>query len=527
MTRLLRVCQAAPAWVFGCALVLLAIYFIPHLVYFSNRPALILSEPAARAVLELSGPARERTVQRLISKNVEGVVFREETLRDLESSGRVFVASGEELLRLFKLQSVASYYVFEQIRDKQLNPAGSYIFFSESALFERVQAELKLRLPPGSVAVYERGIFRGDASFPDNFILESPYPPAVLRTVSLGWPVDRIKQMRRAVEERVSDTVWPVLWTDDPWLRGTSVTLAEGELTAVRLRTPFLRFPYESIHVVDDLDDLLGLARGSDLMDLEFLPPLPQNMPMLLSILAILAWSLSLSQWIPWSLLLSASWIVLILVLMPAHRDWVIQGTVLLLPAAALISWMGAADRFRARMNQSILSLRGLGRSMGGLVLFLMTGGWLLSTLIWQHESLPLDHLTVYGLMAVPAFSCLLFLSVWGIEVSNRPIYPRHLRTGMELALALGLILLCRQPWVLFVFAALAWARWLVLIERTRGRTLEHAPGTYAAFFCASALTVKLFVIASPLMASALILSAYGIGHTGATVWIARTEKTV
>ncbi|OGH55691.1 MAG: hypothetical protein A3G34_01315 [Candidatus Lindowbacteria bacterium RIFCSPLOWO2_12_FULL_62_27] len=517
MNALKRAAQAAPAAIAAVTLLVLGVYLLPHLAWFSHQPVLLLSRDAAQAILSSSGSAYERTVTRIVTKNVQGVVFSEDTLEDLEQSGRAFVASGEELLRLFKLQSVASYYVFEQVRDKNLIPNGSYVFFSEAQLFDHVFNELKLRLPPGTVRVFERGIFKGDASFPDNYILESTVPIETLKTLAIGWPVQRIREITDALKTRAGDTLWPVLWSTE---QGAEVP------GAVRLDASYLRFPYDSVRIVHDPMELVVLRRGAELAAFQSAPRLPAATPLVLSILMILAASVRLSQWFAGSILIFAVLVVVILALLPSHEPWVLEGLSALLPPAALISWMAAADRFRSKRNSAILAPAHLFGFAAHSVLFLAAPGWLLSTLFWQYPALPLGDRAVWGLLLAPLCSAALFLAVWAIEVSNRPIFPRHLRTGLELGLSAAILFGVSSAWILCLAAAGAWSRWFVLLDRTRGSALEDAPGNYAAFFVASALGLKLFFETTPIAAVLWILTALMAGAGGASAWLARTAKS-
>lgn len=528
MSRLKKFADVLPACATACALLVLGYFLLPHLVFFSFRPVLLLSTESAQDISASSGLARERANQRMILKNVQGVVFTEETLQDLQKSGRAFVASGEELLRMFKLQSVASYYVFEQVRDKNLKPDGSYIFFSESALFERVFEELKRRLPLGSVAVYERGIFRGDASFPDNFILECSVPAERLETLPLGWPVERIRETLEALKTREGDTLWPVLWSEGPASIRDPAAPDTAIPTAVRLTFPLLRFPYDSIRIIHDPAELIGVPRSSDLKSLLSYPELPPRAPLVLSVLLILAAGVRLTQWISWAIPITAALLVILFALLPAHQNWVLEGIAVLLPPSALLSWMAAADKFRASLNRAgrpFLQSFTLANFSGWIVPFLVVPGWLLSTLFWQFPSLPLHRCAVYGITAAPVMAALLFLAVWGIEVSNRPVYPRHIRTGLELALSAVLLIGCTSAWILAIASSAAWARWMALLEQTRGRSLEDAPGNYAAFFIASALGLKIFFDASPAAAAVLLMAAFAAGAIFAAAWISRAPS--
>lgn len=527
MNALRRATRSGPAWVSIASFLALSFYLLPHLAYFSCRPILLLSHDAAQSIAASSGAAREHAFKWLMIKNVQGVVFYEETLEDLQKTGRLFVASGEEVLRLFKLQSVVSYYVYEQVRDKNLKPRGSYVFISDASVFDRVWQELKWRLSPDDVSIFERGNFRGDASFPDNFILESSIPPEKLVRIPLGWPVERIRETLASLQAQRAETLSPVLWSEDPAMFSAkpAAALDTALPAAIRLHLPLLRFPYDSIRIVHDPAELISLPRSSDLKSLLSLPVLPANLPLALAILFILAASLRLSQWISWSIAISAALMVAMFALLPSQKIWVLEGVAALLPPAGLFCWMAAADQFRSGQGRPLLGFFTFIKFLGMIVLYLATAGWLLATLIWQYPALALDRYAVYGIMVVPVCSALLFLAVWGIEVANRPIYPRHIRTGTELLLAAGVLFGCTTAWILVLAAAAAWFRWLVLVERTRGRTLEDAPGNYAAFFAASALSLKLFFGSSPLTAALGLAAAFGFGAILSTAWLSRAAR--
>lgn len=526
MTQPFRLMSKPITWVSMLTLGVLGVYLLPHLFLFSRHPVLLMSEESARSLSSFTGPERDRTFQRLITKNIQGVVFRQETLQDLESSGRAFVASGEELIRLFKLQSVASYYAFEQIKDKNLNPGGSYVFFSEQAVYQRVLGELKRQLAPGTVDVFERGIFRGDASFPDNFILESSIPSAKLRQMPLGWPVERIRDTLDQLQARRGDTLWPVFWAEDPQSLAAPIKmdLGSGIPPAIALNPEYLRFPYLSVRIIHEPSELVGARPSPRIERFLSVPRIHPHVSLGLAIAWVVVCATMLNAWISWSRLLAAGLLVAALALTPSQLDWTVQGICFLMPSAALLVWMSMSDKFRASLGQPLGRPLSVLRYSLWMVMFLGAPGWLLSTLLWEYPELNLARISEYGLIVVPLCAGVLFLSVWGIQVANRPLYLRNIRTGVEMALAGFILIKISSFWILACASSLAWAHWLVLHEWTRGMPLEDAPGNYAAFFVASALTLKMFFVGSPVSAVVVMVVLFVMAASGAAIFLARSS---
>lgn len=520
-----RILGILPSAVSIGTLLILGFYFLPHLVYFTRHPAVLFSEDAAQMVIRATGPDRERALSRMMTKNVQGVVFHEETLGDLESSGRVFIASGEELIRIFKLQSVASYYVYEQIRNKNIDPAGSYLFFSDAAVFERVYAELRRRLPPGSIKVYERGIFRGDASFPDNFILESKVSQSDIRSLSFGWPAERIRRTLRQLQVQRGDTMWPVLWSESASPVPSHATDTDMQL-AIRLDLPLLRFPYDSIRIVQDPFELVQMPVSSSLSSVLSMPQPASNLPMVLAVCIVLAAALRLYQWTVWAYMLSAILLVSMFVLLPGELSWVLGGLAGLLPPCILFSWMTVADDIRAKKGGILKSPISMAIFVGWASVLIGSAGWILSTLFWQYPYLPLSRCSEYGILIIPGVAAVLFIAVWGIKVANHPIYPRHLRTGMEIIAAGWILFAASSMWILLLAGTLAWARWVMSVERTRGQVTENSPGNYTAFFAASAFGLKLFFTHSPLSSIFFLAVSISLGALIASAWLSRTSST-
>lgn len=516
MDRLKAVLFRSPAWICAGLFLFLGVYLAPPLVYFSARPALILSEPSAREILAMPDFARRRAVERMKSRNVQGVAFREATLADLESAGRVFVASGADLLRLFKIQSIASYYVFEQVRDKNLKLGGSYIFFSESVLFEYVYSELKSHLAPGEIAVYERGIFRADASFPDNFVLESSLSPDVLRHMPLGWLKSDVDKILKAISQESGDSLWPVFHPSKP---GTAVPEGQFVLTESHLRPP-----YDIVRIVRDPLELVDLPSGSALSDLRGLPVLPTHALLAFSIIFVLIALLRIFEWISWAPLLAAVFVVLTLALLPTQLSWVAGGLVFLVPPASLLLWTAAAESFRLKAQGVRTSPANLGIFFGQLLLFLAVPGWLVSALMWSFAQLPLKFIATSGTAALPLVSAALFLLVWAIGSQNKPVYLRHILTGLEITAVTAVLFFVDAPWVLAPAGVWAWFRWFFLLERTRGRAQEDSPGNFAAFITASALGLKLFVSCPPLTALAFLLASPALAVLAARLWISKSS---
>ncbi len=509
----------------ACVLILavLAAYQAPIVAYYRYRPVMLLSEEAALTIGTLSGPARERTMTRLRTKNMRGVIFREETLEDLEQSGRAFVATGEEVIRLFKLQSVVSYYVYEQVRDKKLNPQGSYIFFSDGPVFERVYAELKFRLPPDSVKIYERGLLRGDASFPDNYILESTLSPSALRSVPLGWPSDHIRETLAAVRPSEGDTIWPVLWSDATSTPARRVTLDTSIPEAIELNPAYLRFPFNAIRIIYDPMELLTSPRSSDVMDLLSLRPLNASLILALGILLIIAAVLRSAPQPVLGLFCSSLLLVVVFTMLPSQKLWVAQGVVGLLPSAAMIMWMSSAKTFCASpaFRRDDRSAAGL---LGRLMMPVSCAGWLWAALVWhfgEAETMPWSE---YGLYAAPVLSAAFLIGVWAIEVSNQPVYPKHIFAGVELAAGLGILIFSASEYVLAAAAAVAWARWLAMAFSGPRLTVTETPGQYAALYLSAALCLKLYLTLAPLTASVAVALCYAAGYALMRLWRVRSS---
>ncbi|MBI4179041.1 hypothetical protein HY522_06450 [bacterium] len=507
-------------WIIGAVFLGIAVYLLPHILYFSWRPAILLTESAVRDIQAMPAVARKRMAERIRQKNVQGVAVPELTLADLEASGNAFVASGNDLLRIFKIQSIASYYVFEQVRDKNLKNDGSYIFFSESALFEAVHTALKSRLDQGEIAVYERGIFRADASFPDNFILESSVPPGRIRDMPLGWVMPPAAGALSALTELTGESTYrAVLHPASPASRTDTGYFVIHE--------PYLRFPCRSIRIIDDPLDLIHARRGASLQSVFAVPVASPDACLAVAGLLVLLALLSFVQWTVWAPAVAAGFVVLTLAILPAQINWAALGMAFLLPPAGLILWVAASDTGRLRAHPVWGSAKFGGRFLGVLFLSALVPGWLISSLAWQFPHLQIGRYAFFGNLLLPFISTGLFLAVWSIEASNRSLYLRHVRMGLELAMAAVVLAAPVSPGIVCVAAVCAWARWMVLLERARLRAQEDSPGIWAVFFISGALGLKLFLTVSPVYASLLNLSGVILAAFIGRAWMLRTHRGI
>lgn len=132
----------------------------------------------------------------LMRAGVRGVVLKPATVGSIMEGRDVAMASGAEILRLFRMEGIVNIWMWEQIKDQPIRPEATYIFTNQLNTFETLLATLQQNLGAMSVRSYRDATrdFGGDV--PGNYIIEALAPIDELRSIAIG--LDRTYRERLA-----------------------------------------------------------------------------------------------------------------------------------------------------------------------------------------------------------------------------------------------------------------------------------------------------------------------------------------
>lgn len=136
------------------------------------------------------------TVQYHLRSGAGGVVLQPSTIGGFLNSNDLAIASGQEILRLFRMESILNIWMWEQLKGRPIRSDATYIFTSKPDLFENVLQALKASLGEDKVRPYRdaQHDFGGDVQ--SNYIIEVLAPEEEIRSLAVG--LDRTYRQRLA-----------------------------------------------------------------------------------------------------------------------------------------------------------------------------------------------------------------------------------------------------------------------------------------------------------------------------------------
>ncbi len=125
----------------------------------------------------------------LARSGVTGILVKPSTLGGAHSVRDVTLATGAEILRIFKMESIVNIYMWEQIKDRPIRPDATYIFTNQLIIFETLLATMEERLGSNRVRPYSDKDLNFGGQVPGNYIIEALVSKSEL--ISLVTGLDR------------------------------------------------------------------------------------------------------------------------------------------------------------------------------------------------------------------------------------------------------------------------------------------------------------------------------------------------
>jgi hypothetical protein len=125
-------------------------------------------------------------VNYLVDAGIGGVVVRPSTLGGLINGPDVSMASGGEILRLFRMESIANIWMWEQLKGRPIRGDAVYIFTNQFLFFESILTTLRASFGENAARPYNDGEHDFGGGIPGNFIIEAFVPYEEIRSASFG-----------------------------------------------------------------------------------------------------------------------------------------------------------------------------------------------------------------------------------------------------------------------------------------------------------------------------------------------------
>jgi hypothetical protein len=147
----------------------------------TRRAQLLVDAPSVAALVE-DTPAMEF----LMRSGTSGILVQPSTIGGLLSGRDVTMATGAEILRLFRMESILNIWMWEQIKDKPVRLDATYIFTNQLILFERILETLRRELGEARVRPYRDESHDFGGELPSNYIIEAMAQPEELHSLTIG-----------------------------------------------------------------------------------------------------------------------------------------------------------------------------------------------------------------------------------------------------------------------------------------------------------------------------------------------------
>lgn len=179
----------------GILIPLIYIFFgTPPAPVHENREVTILVEaPSLTELLDDS-----TAIDYLVRAGVKGIILQPSTMEGLLEGKEATMASGAEILRLFRMEGIVNIYMWEQIKDKPLRADATYVFTNQLLLFQTFLTALTEQLGDENVRAYKDAHHDFGGDLPDNYIIEVLATEDELKSIALG--------LDKAYQEKLNTT---------------------------------------------------------------------------------------------------------------------------------------------------------------------------------------------------------------------------------------------------------------------------------------------------------------------------------
>lgn len=160
-----------PEW----ALLFSIVLAVSGILLFFMLPVPSISEGETALIADLRGSEElvhdSSALRALREAGVSGVMLAPPSLSALKSRGDIALATGEEILRLFRMESILNIWMWEALRDKGIDPESVYVFADRLEVFESIYEAALKKWGEQSVRPYRDRSHDFSGDIPGNYIL--------------------------------------------------------------------------------------------------------------------------------------------------------------------------------------------------------------------------------------------------------------------------------------------------------------------------------------------------------------------
>ncbi len=141
----------------------------------------------------LSGLTPLETMQRLKEHGLTTVLFKEQTVKDLQTAGMLVAYTGSELKALPSLLGQPQSWLTQLIAEGEINPQYTYLLFQDKQLYQQVAEQLAAKTKDVKTHQFENA-----------YLIETPLSFDLLagkednKGIGLGFPEDKLAQVKEA-----------------------------------------------------------------------------------------------------------------------------------------------------------------------------------------------------------------------------------------------------------------------------------------------------------------------------------------
>lgn len=170
-------------WLAAIALTLLTSWWArPFAMAGPGRGIVVIAETPNLVELSTDSAA----LRYYADRGVTGILVRSSTIGSLAAGRDLAIASGLEILRLFRMEGIVNIYMWEQIRDRPVRTDATYIFSNDLALHENTLASIQRELGAEAARPYRDGEHDFGGGIPGNYIIEVLAPIESVRGIGVG-----------------------------------------------------------------------------------------------------------------------------------------------------------------------------------------------------------------------------------------------------------------------------------------------------------------------------------------------------
>ncbi|MEG6615161.1 DUF5693 family protein [Peptococcaceae bacterium 1198_IL3148] len=147
----------------------------------------------------MNGPSELATLQTLKQHGLTTVLFKEQTVADIEGYGYGTVLSGSQLMVQSNVFG-ANPWLAQLIENNSIKSENTYLIFTDKQTFERVASQLSVKIPH----------YKTYTDLGETYLIETVLTYSQLQDIGIGFPQDKLQLVEQAgLNTMVQVRTWP------------------------------------------------------------------------------------------------------------------------------------------------------------------------------------------------------------------------------------------------------------------------------------------------------------------------------